>query len=108
MANPNWVKGMESPNPHGRKKGSRNKYTQAMLDTAMAHLEENNFNPMNQIIELFKSTDDENLKFKILQDMLKFNNNPALITTDDDGKAEMSPDSIDARLSELFNKAGGK
>ncbi|MGR5435256.1 hypothetical protein [Vibrio owensii] len=106
MANPNWVKGMESPNPHGRKKGSRNKYTQAMLDTAMEHLLENDFNPMNEILKLYHSTNDEQLKARILFDYLKINNSVNLISMDEDGKAEMTTDEAGARILELLGKRG--
>ena len=82
-----WVKGMKSPNPAGRPKGSRNRYTQKMLDTAMTHLVSKDFNPMDNLLELYNTTEDENLKHRILSDMLKFNNNPTYIEQDVDGKA---------------------
>ncbi|HDZ3730329.1 TPA: hypothetical protein RSW61_001927 [Vibrio harveyi] len=72
----------------GRPKGSRNRYTQRMLDTAMQHLDNEDFNPMDEILNLYHTTQDEQLKARILMDYLKINNNPALITTDENDKAE--------------------
>ncbi|MEZ9229981.1 hypothetical protein AB4259_02715 [Vibrio amylolyticus] len=91
----------------GRPKGSRNKYTQKMLDTAMSHLEERNFNPMDEILKLYRTTKDEQLKARILMDYLKINNNPALITTDEEGKSEymeLSNDELAQRVKELTSK----
>ena len=74
--------------PGVTRKGCRNRFTSAMLKTAVDHLMEKNFNPINEIIALYHGTRDQALKFKILQSILAYTNNPALISMDDDNNIE--------------------
>ncbi|TOK48268.1 hypothetical protein CGI18_07185 [Vibrio parahaemolyticus] len=76
----------------GRPKGSRNKYTKRMLDTAMKHLEENNNNPIDKLIHLANSTQDEKLAAKIWTDILGYTNHREFIEENDDGTDRVSLD----------------
>ncbi|HCG9159501.1 TPA: hypothetical protein NJ597_001233 [Vibrio parahaemolyticus] len=75
-----------------RPKGSRNKYTKRMLDTAMKHLEDNDNNPIDKLIHLANTTEDDKLAAKIWTDILSYTNHREYIEENDDGTDRISFD----------------
>lgn len=94
-----------SGNPAGKPKGSRNKYTKAMLTTAMQKLEEENVDPMNELLKLAMTTQDDKLKAKILTDILDYTNDKSYIETDDEGHDvfDYDPSTLDQQLRDVLS-----
>lgn len=87
------------------RKGSRNAITQDMLNRLVKKFEEDKTNPVEGMYALLNDPEaNPELKFRIFSKMMDYTNNPALITTDEDGKAEMSHADIEARIAELEAK----
>ncbi|MEZ9898201.1 DUF5681 domain-containing protein [Vibrio breoganii] len=75
----------QSGNPAGRPRGSRNKYTKKMLETAMHQLVNRDINPLEKLINLATSTQDDKLAAKIWTDILGYTNAPEYREEDKDG-----------------------
>lgn len=69
-----------------RPKGSRNRFTTAML---MKLMEENEnglaFHPMKEAIDLYRTTEDDKIKVMLLKELLSFGNNKQFIEEKEDG-----------------------
>ena len=61
-----FVKGEPRPAKAGRKKGTPNKKTLIFLDDL------GDFQPLPELIKLYENTYDDNIKFSILKELLKY------------------------------------
>ena len=61
-----FVKGEPRPAQAGRKKGTPNKKTLIFLDDL------GNFQPLKELVKLYKNTNDDNIKLTILKELLKY------------------------------------
>ena len=86
MPKNHWVKGMKSPNPKGRPKGSRNKLTQAELDYIAAK----DGALVEKLFELMECG-NKTVEAKAVSTLLDFINNKDLNTMEND-KPELNLD----------------
>ncbi|SBO11741.1 hypothetical protein VME0621_03877 [Vibrio mediterranei] len=64
----------------GRPKGSRNRYTVAMMDELMREDSEGlEFHPMQEAKRLYRSTEDDRIKVALLKEMLSFGNDKQFV-----------------------------
>ena len=63
-----FVKGMTKPPNSGRKLGVKNKKTLAFLEAC----DEQGFLIVEELIDLYKETEDERMKLEILKEMAKY------------------------------------
>lgn len=61
-----FVAGMPKPENSGRKKGTPNKKTKELQEIL------GSFNPAEKLMEIYNSTEDEQLKASICKDLLKY------------------------------------
>ncbi len=71
-----------------------------MLDGFYHELTTGGFDPQTELLQLYNNTNDEALKLKILTEILRFNNNPVLIS-EDEGQMGMSLDEAVNVLKDL-------
>lgn len=83
-------------------KGSRNRFTVAMMDELL----ENDLHPMKELKRLYRETDDDKIKFSILKEMLGFGKDKQFVEVEsvNNQYAEMSDVEFDGVLEELYTE----
>ncbi|MFN0720503.1 hypothetical protein BCU39_008345 [Vibrio cyclitrophicus] len=103
--NGQFAVGNQASKGKGRPVGSRNAITQDMLNRLVKKFEEDDTNPVEGMYALLKDPEaNPELKFRIYDKLMMYTNNPAFITTDENGEAELSHADIEARIAELEAK----
>ncbi|WP_261833125.1 hypothetical protein [Vibrio ishigakensis] len=91
----------------GRPKGSRNRFTLAMMDELMQGEDgQLDFHPMLEAKKLYRATDDDRIRVALLKEMLSFGNDKQFTEPEQPEVEEISDDAMKEVYEALKQRFG--